>query len=29
MDQLAIAGLVAVLIVVILAGYYVMRPEKN
>jgi hypothetical protein len=29
MDSLAIAGLVVLLIVVTVAGYYIMRPEKN
>ena len=29
MDPLVTAGLVVVLIVVIVAGYYIMRPEKH
>jgi hypothetical protein len=29
MDALSIAGLVVVLIVVVVAGYYIMKPEKH
>jgi hypothetical protein len=29
MDALSVAGLIAVALIVIVMGYYVMKPEKN